>query len=92
MPQILQLQSGLAACNVLCSIQKWPELWKAPFVAGETKVLKPTEFLTEINVEYSQSQVKREKEITAKVATVKALSSLWSFTVKALSSLLELNI
>ena len=63
MPQILQLQSGLAACNVLCSIQKWPELWKALFVAGETKVLKPTEFLTEINVEYSQSQVKREKEI-----------------------------
>lgn len=63
MPQILQLQSGLAACNVLGSMQKWPELWKALFVAGEMKHLTPTEFLTEIKVEYSQSQLKREKEI-----------------------------
>jgi hypothetical protein len=45
------------------SIKKCPNLWKVAFVRGSSKAKSPDEFLDDLKVKHSQSQLRKEKEI-----------------------------
>ena len=64
MPQLMQLQ-GLSSCGILESIKKCPNLWKVAFVRGKfcSKAKSPDQFLDDLEVKHSQSQLRKEKEI-----------------------------
>ena len=63
MPQLMQLEQGLSSCGILESIKKCPNLWKVAFVHGSSKAKSPDEFLDDLEVKHSQSQLQKEKEI-----------------------------
>ena len=63
MPQLMQLQQGLTSCGVLSAIRRCPNLWALAFVSGICKPQSPDEFLDELEVKYSQSQLLKEKEV-----------------------------
>jgi hypothetical protein len=50
-------------CGILESIKKCPDLWKLAFVCGSSKAKSPDEFLDDLEVKHSQSQLRKEKEI-----------------------------
>ena len=60
MPQIMQLQKGLSACNVLSSARENPALLKTVFVPGFARSIIPEKFLDELVV---VSQRCKEAEI-----------------------------
>ena len=53
----------LSSCGILESIKKCPNLWKEAFVRGSSKAKSPDEFLDDLEVKHSQSQLRKEKEI-----------------------------
>ncbi len=59
----MQLEEGLSTCEVLNSIQKFPNVWKAIFQPSDEFKLNADKFLGEVVVEYNNSQTLREKEI-----------------------------
>ncbi len=59
----MQLEEGLSTCEVLNSIQKFPNVWKAIFQPSDEFKLNADKFLDEVVVEYNNSQTLREKEI-----------------------------
>ena len=59
----MQLEEGLSTCEVLNSIQKFPNVWKAIFQRSDEFKLNADKFLDEVVVEYNNSQTLREKEI-----------------------------
>ncbi|XP_028394535.1 uncharacterized protein LOC114518737 [Dendronephthya gigantea] len=63
MPELMQLEQGLSSCGILESVKKCPELWKFAFVRGSSNLKSPDEFLDELEVKYSQSQLQKDKEI-----------------------------
>ena len=63
MPQLMQLQQGLTSCGILDAIRKCPNLWALAFVQGFCKLQSPDDFLDELEVKYSQSQLLKDKEI-----------------------------
>ena len=63
MPQLMQLQSGSDSCGVLTLICTYPDLWKPLFIPGINSKMQAEDFLEVINVRYSASQLKKEKEI-----------------------------
>lgn len=63
MPQIMQLEGGLSACNVLNSSREHPVLWKSVFVPGFTVNITPMEFLDQLSVQFSDSDHCKNAEI-----------------------------
>lgn len=63
MPQIMQLQKGLSACNVLSSARENPALLKTVFVPGFARSIIPEKFLDELVVQFSVAQRCKEAEI-----------------------------
>ena len=62
LPQLMQLEEGLSTCEVLDSIQKFPSVWKAIFHPSDDFKLNADKFLDEVVVDYSCSQILRDKE------------------------------
>ena len=59
----MQLQNGLTSYGVLDTIRRCPNLWASALVSGICKPQSPDEFLDELEVKYSQSQLLKEKEV-----------------------------
>ena len=63
MPSILQVTEGLKIYGLLSSIRDNPDMWRSIFTLGGIPQLSPTTLLDEFIVNYSESQVTKEKEI-----------------------------
>ena len=59
----MQLEEGLCTCDVLSSIQEFPNVWKVIFQPSDEFKLNAGKFLDEVTVDYNNSQILREKEI-----------------------------
>lgn len=64
LPQLMQLEEGLSTCQVLQSIQKFPNVWKVVFLESEEFKMTADKLLDEAVVEYNTSQLLKDKEIT----------------------------
>ena len=63
MASIMQLAEGLISCDVLLSARKQPNLWRPIFIPGLSTPITPVEFLDQITVNFSISQLYKEIEI-----------------------------
>lgn len=62
MPMTLQIIEGLKVYGLLSAMQNHPNIWKPVFVKECMPVITPTTFLDEVEANYSDSQVVKEKE------------------------------
>lgn len=63
MPQVLQIEIGLAQCDLIAPIRSSPKIWQPVFESGNIFRLSAQEILDQSIVEFSESQVKKEAEI-----------------------------
>ncbi len=63
LPQLLQIESGLANCGMMKYVKSNPELWRVLFESGNTFKISAEELLEQIVVDFSVSQLAKEKEI-----------------------------
>ncbi len=62
LPQVLQIESGLAQCNLLTPIRSNQKIWQPVFESGNIFKLSAEEILDQSIVEFSESQLKKEAE------------------------------
>ena len=62
MPQLAHLEDGLKTYGLLASIQQHPSIWEPVFVSGKGPAVTANSLIECLDTEYSESQVKREKE------------------------------
>ena len=62
LPQVLQIESGLARCDLLTPIRNNPKIWQPVFESGNVFRLSADEILDQSIVEFSESQIKKEAE------------------------------
>ena len=60
---ISKLEEGLKTYGLLKSIREHPLIWEPVFVSGSAPSLTATAFLNELLVDFSLSDVKKQKEI-----------------------------
>ena len=60
---ISKLEDGLKTYGLLKSIREQPLIWEPVFVSGNAHNLTATAFLNELLVDFSLSDVKKQKEI-----------------------------
>ena len=60
---ISKLEEGLKTYGLLKSIREQPLIWEPVFVSGSAPSLTATAFLNELLVDFSLSDVKKQKEI-----------------------------
>lgn len=60
---MFQIESGLAECSLITPIRNNPEIWRPVFESGNLFKLSAEEILDQITVEFSESQMAKEKEI-----------------------------
>lgn len=63
MPQLMQLQQGLASCGLLDSVRENPKLWKAVFTDVPQASATIEEHLENLVASFSDSQLLKNKEI-----------------------------
>ena len=63
LPQILQIQSGLKECGLTKYLKNEPEIWRPLFESGNMFMVSAGEILDQINVDFSMSQLAKDKEI-----------------------------
>lgn len=66
LPQLVQLEEGLAACNMLSAMKSSPALWEPVFVSGVAgPPVDANLLLSQVEAVHHDSQMKREKETDA---------------------------
>lgn len=60
---MLQIESGLANCGMMKYVKSNPELWRVLFENGNIFNISAEELLEQIVVDFSVSQLAKEKEI-----------------------------
>ena len=63
LPQIMQLESGLVACGLMAHMMNSPEICHSLFESGNMFQVSAEEILDDIIINYSTSQLLKEKEI-----------------------------
>ena len=63
LPQIMQLESGLMACGLMADMKNSPEIWRSLFESGNMFQVSAQELLNDMIINYSTSQLLKEKEI-----------------------------
>ena len=59
----MQLEEGLSSCGILESIRQFPDSWKPIFTHADVFKMTSDQFLDEVVVEYSSSQIVKDLEI-----------------------------
>ncbi|XP_046844789.1 putative nuclease HARBI1 [Xenia sp. Carnegie-2017] len=62
LPQLLQIEQGLVNCGILKYIKLNPDLWRVLFVCGNIFQVSADYILDQIQVDFSSSQLEKEKE------------------------------
>ena len=62
LPQLMQLEEGLSSCQLLQSIQKFPDVWRPLFQPSDIFEITADKFLDDAVVAYSTSQLLKEIE------------------------------
>ena len=63
LPALLQITHGLDGCGLLEIIRRSPEVWQHVFTAGNVFKITADDFLCQLVVEYSASQIKKLAEM-----------------------------
>ena len=64
----MQLEDGLSSCQLLQSIQKFPDVWRSLFQPSDIFQITADKFLDDAVVAYSTSQLLKEiEENTCKI-------------------------
>ena len=62
LPQLLQCEEGLQTYGLLASICQYPVVWGTVFVVGKGHPVTANCLIDSFDIQYSESQVKREAE------------------------------
>ena len=62
LPQLVQIESALCECGILGHMRRDKELWKPVFANGNCFTIAANEFLDQIIVNFSESQLRRDAE------------------------------
>ena len=76
LPQLLQIESGLAKCDLLTHIRNNPKVWQPVFETGNMFKVSSGEILDDSVVEFSESQILKEFEIDTHKYFSDALESM----------------
>lgn len=63
LPALLQITHGLETCGLLETVRKYPDVWQPVFETGNIFAISATEFLDNLNAQYSSSQIQKHAEI-----------------------------
>ena len=63
LPALIQITHGLEGCGLLETVRRAPNVWQPVFGHGNSFQITAEEFLDQLCVEYSDSQIKKNVEI-----------------------------
>ncbi|KAJ7381358.1 hypothetical protein OS493_001485 [Desmophyllum pertusum] len=63
LPQLVQIESGLYECGILSHMRRNTETWKPVFANGNCFTITADEFLDQMIVNFSESQIRKDAEM-----------------------------
>ena len=63
LPQLVQIESGLDECGIVSHLRRNQEIWKPVFASGNCFTITADEFLDNMIVNFSESQIRKDAEI-----------------------------
>lgn len=64
LPQLVQMESGLDDCGILNHMRRNTQIWKPVFASGNSFTITADEFQDNMTVNFSESQIRKDAEIT----------------------------
>lgn len=64
LPQLVQMESGLDDCGILNHMRRNTQTWKPVFTSGNFFTITADEFQDNMTVNFSESQIRKDAEIT----------------------------
>ena len=64
LPQLVQMESGLDYCGILNHIRRNTQIWKPVFASENFFTITADEFQDNMTVNFSESQIRKDAEIT----------------------------
>ena len=64
LPQLVQMESGLDDCGILNHIRRNTQIWKPVFASENVFTITADEFQDNMTVNFSESQIRKDAEIT----------------------------
>jgi len=64
LPQLVQMENGLDECGILNHMRRNTQIWKPVFASGNCFTIIADEFQDNMTVNFSESQICKDAEIT----------------------------
>ena len=64
LPQLVQMENGLDECGILNHMRRNTQIWKPVFASGNCYTITADEFQDNMTVNFSESQICKDAEIT----------------------------
>ena len=64
LPQLVQMESGLDDCGILNHMRRNTQIWEPVFASGNVFTITADEFQDNMIVNFSESQIQKDAEIT----------------------------